>query len=177
MTRKKAAGEAAGRSRGLALELDFLQEAGDWPATTRPAVERAAHAAAEALDWPAGRPVELSVLLTDDASIRVLNASFRDKDKPTNVLSFPNPFDVGVPGPIVLGDVVFALETIRAEAETQGKSFEAHLAHLAVHGVLHLAGFDHEDEATAREMEALERDILASLGIADPYALEEAAHG
>jgi probable rRNA maturation factor len=103
----------------------------------------------------------VSVALASDAQVQTLNASFRDKDKPTNVLSFP-----GVGGG---GDVILALETIRAEARDQGKSLGDHAGHLIVHGILHLFGYDHQMPGEARRMERLERAILARLGVADPY--------
>ena len=129
-------------------------------------IERAVFAA---LQGQLEGEAELSVILTNDARIRELNAHYRDKDKATNVLSFP--VDQQMPeGPEVLGDVVIALETVLAEAEEQGKLVPDHLSHLVVHGVLHLLGFDHIDAAEAEEMEALERQILQTLSIADPYA-------
>jgi probable rRNA maturation factor len=114
---------------------------------------------------------EVTVLLADDAAIRDLNARFRGKDKPTNVLSFPAP-DFARPH---LGDVALAYGVCAGEAETQGKSLADHLAHLTVHGVLHLLGWDHEAEAQAEAMEAMERRILETLGVADPYGSD--AHG
>jgi probable rRNA maturation factor len=109
------------------------------------------------------------VILTNDAKIRELNANYRDKDKATNVLSFP--VEQQMPdGPEVLGDVVIALETVLVEANEQAKSVPDHLSHLVVHGVLHLLGFDHIEADEAEEMEALERQILQTLSIADPYA-------
>jgi probable rRNA maturation factor len=110
----------------------------------------------------------VSLLLGDDAAIAALNARFRGKPGPTNVLSFP-------PGQAVeaaagfLGDIALAAETIVAEADFQGKRFEHHAAHLAVHGFLHLLGYDHDQPAEAEAMERRERAILASVGIADPY--------
>ena len=112
----------------------------------------------------------LAVLLTDDASIRALNARFRKIDKATNVLSFPS--DPAQTGHI--GDIAIAYETVAREAAGEQKAFLDQLAHLAVHGYLHLAGFDHETEEEAQGMEDLERSILASLGIADPYAERDA---
>ena len=125
-------------------------------------VRRAARAALEAggMDsLPAGG---VCIVLADDSLQRRLNREFRGRDKSTNVLSFD-----GAPG--ALGDVVLALETIAAEAEAQGKTLAAHLAHLVVHGVLHLMGYDHERPGQARRMERLEIEILAGLGIGDPY--------
>ncbi len=114
---------------------------------------------------------DLVVLLTDDAEVQDLNQRFRDKDRPTNVLSFPAA-ESAFPH---LGDVVLGFVYCAAEAQGQGKALSDHLSHLVVHGVLHLLGRDHEDEAEAEEMEAEEREILASLGVADPYAAEHEA--
>jgi probable rRNA maturation factor len=154
------------------LELDLAVEGGAWP---EPAgLEELAHRAmtaalATASDAPAD-PVEISVLLTDDAAIRELNRHWRGQDKPTNVLSFTAPEPPpGAPGRRLLGDVALAYETVLREAEAENKRFEDHLAHLLVHGALHLLGYDHELEAQAEIMEALEVKALATLGIADPY--------
>jgi probable rRNA maturation factor len=123
-------------------------------------VRRAARAAlAAAKPRPRG---ELCIVLADDVLQRKLNHDFGGRDKPTNVLSFEG-------APVSLGDVVLALETIAGEAETQGKSLADHVAHLVVHGVLHLMGYDHQTDGQARRMERLETEILAGLGIADPY--------
>lgn len=108
---------------------------------------------------------EVVVLLTDDAGVRDLNARFRGRDTATNVLSFPAAEGAGD----LLGDIALASGVCRAEAEAQDKTLADHLSHLVVHGVLHLLGRDHEEDAEAEEMEAEERSILASLGIADPY--------
>jgi len=107
------------------------------------------------------------LVLADDALQRRLNHEFRGRDKSTNVLSFDG-------APAALGDVVLALETIAAEAEAQGKPLAHHVAHLVVHGVLHLLGYDHETQGQARSMERLEIEILAGLGIGDPYRLPRA---
>jgi probable rRNA maturation factor len=115
----------------------------------------------------------LVVLLTDDAAVRELNGRFRGQDKPTNVLSFPaaaNPEGH-------LGDLALAYGVCAREAAEQGKTLAAHLQHLVAHGVLHLLGYDHMTEPEAREMEDLERAVLAGLGIADPYAPAEGDHG
>ena len=111
----------------------------------------------------------VSLLLGDDASVSALNAQFRGKKGPTNVLSFPAP-SAGPATSSFLGDIALAAETIVEEANFQGKSFEHHAAHLAVHGFLHLLGYDHNEPGEAERMEARERAILAILGIADPYA-------
>jgi probable rRNA maturation factor len=153
------------------LTLDVIVAAGAWP--DAPALERLAHWASSAAlttvsDAPAG-PVEISMLFTDDAGVRELNRQWRGQDKATNVLSFPAPEASGVPGPRLLGDVALAYETMEREADAEGKRFEDHLAHLVVHGTLHLLGYDHELEAQAEIMEALEVKALATLGIADPY--------
>lgn len=126
-------------------------------------VERAAAAALGAVEGG------VVVLLTDDDTVRDLNGRFRDRDRPTNVLSFPAA-EMSLPGQAPpLGDIVLAFGVCAAEAEVQGKTLADHLAHLTVHGVLHLLGRDHEDEAEAEAMEAEERTILATLGVADPY--------
>jgi probable rRNA maturation factor len=116
---------------------------------------------------------ELCVVLGDDAAIRALNARWRDRDAATNVLSFPaSPSLLPAEGgraPRPLGDIFIALETTRGEAEAEGKPMLHHLSHLAVHGFLHLLGYDHETDDGAETMERLERDILARLDIPDPY--------
>lgn len=139
-------------------------------------VLRAIEAAAAMVDADTGA-AELAVMLTDDDGIRALNASYRGLDKPTNVLSFPAPQpdyqgasrspDVA---PKLLGDIAIAYQTVRREADDEGKRFDHHLSHLAVHGFLHLVGYDHETDAEAETMEGAERRILAGLGIPDPYA-------
>jgi probable rRNA maturation factor len=112
---------------------------------------------------------ELSILLTDDAEQHELNAQWRGKESATNVLSFPQiePF-----GPVVgiLGDITLARETLIREAAEQGVTFEAHFTHLVVHGFLHILGYDHLTDAEALQMESLETQILASLGVENPYA-------
>ncbi|MBS0529063.1 MAG: rRNA maturation RNase YbeY [Proteobacteria bacterium] len=139
-------------------------------------IHRAVEAAAEMVDAETG-DAELAIMLTDDAGIRTLNANWRGIDKPTNVLSFPALQPTGVPSPDdaprMLGDIAIAYETMRREADDEQKPFDHHLSHLAVHGFLHLIGYDHETDEEAEEMEALERKILAQLGISDPYAPQE----
>jgi probable rRNA maturation factor len=137
---------------------------------------RAVAAAAEAADADTGG-AELAVMLTDDAGIRTLNNNWRGIDKPTNVLSFPALQPTAPPGdddpPRMLGDIAIAYETLRREADAEAKPFDHHLSHLVVHGFLHLIGYDHETDAEAEAMEALERDVLAQLGIPDPYGMRE----
>lgn len=110
----------------------------------------------------------LTIRLVDAEESRELNSRFRNKDKPTNVLSFPAelPPEVDLP---LLGDIVICAPLVMQEAEEQGKSAEAHWAHLSIHGVFHLLGYDHQDEDEAREMESLETQILDTLGFSDPY--------
>ena len=114
--------------------------------------------------------VEVSIALGDDALVQRLNRDYRAQDKPTNVLSFPGEAPNGVGQPRLLGDVVVARETLFAEARQQQKPVSDHLAHLVVHGVLHLLGLDHESDPQAEAMQALETGILARLGVPDPYA-------
>ena len=136
-----------------------------WTAAVPDAGARAEAAGRAALGGAAG---EVVVLLTDDATVHDLNQRFRGKDRPTNVLSFPAP---GTARPH-LGDLVLASGVCIAEAADQGKTVADHLSHLVVHGVLHLLGHDHENDAEAEAMEARERATLATLGVADPYAGE-----
>jgi probable rRNA maturation factor len=112
---------------------------------------------------------ELSILLTDDQAIRVLNRDWRGIDKPTNVLSFPASAASGG----MLGDIAIAYETLVRECEEEGCEFLHHLAHLAVHGFLHLTGYDHQTDAQADAMEGLERKIMARLNLPDPYRVRD----
>ena len=153
------------------IVVEATVEAGDWgeEARWRPLVERVAAAIAVRPELIVPDEAELSLLLTDDAHIRVLNRQWRDQDKPTNVLSFPSADeDDDEPGPLI-GDVIVAYETTAREAAEEGKSFEDHFTHLLVHGLLHLFGYDHIEDDEAEEMEAFETEILAGLGVADPY--------
>jgi probable rRNA maturation factor len=139
-------------------------------------IQRAVALAAEIAGADVGE-AELAVMLTDDAGIRTLNLNWRGIDKPTNVLSFPALPPTGAVGPDdaprMLGDIAIAYETTRKEADDEQKPFDHHLSHLAVHGFLHLIGYDHEKDADAEAMESLETEILAQLGIPDPYADRE----
>ena len=145
--------------------IDIEIEDENWSAV--PDVEALVTRAAEAaLAGERGRAV--TVLLTDDDAVRELNNRFRGKDQPTNVLSFPaieNPEGF-------IGDIALAYGVCAREAAEQGKSLGAHLQHLVAHGVLHLVGYDHESDAEAEAMEALEREILSGLGVPDPYAAD-----
>lgn len=127
-------------------------------------VRRAALAAFEAL----GRAGGVVVLLADDDAVAELNERFRQKAGPTNVLSFPAPENPEN----LLGDIALAYGVCAREATEQGKTLAEHLSHLTVHGVLHLAGYDHQTDDEAEAMEDLERRVLASLGVSDPYAAE-----
>lgn len=159
----------------VAVEVDLAVEDDRW-AGALPGLADMVTAAVGAALAGAGEdgPSEVSVVLTSDAAVRALNRDYRGKDAPTNVLSFAvreagtPPPPPGVPE--TLGDVVVAFETTGTEAADAGKALTAHLCHLLVHGVLHLVGYDHQDESQAEEMEGLETEVLAGLGIADPYA-------
>ena len=122
------------------------------------------------------RGAELSVLLCDDQTITALNARWRGQERPTNVLSFPAPPLRGATPAekVALGDIAIAYETLAREASEHGKSVSDHLSHLVVHGFLHLLGYDHDMDGEAERMERLEREILAQIGIADPYASRDA---
>jgi len=147
--------------------IDVIVEEGAWDSTAEGIVRRAV---IEAATWLRTdfKNRSVVVLLTDDASIRSLNAQWRHIDKPTNVLSFPAASNQQ--GPVIsLGDIVVAFETTAREAADEAKPFSDHLAHLAVHGFLHLLGYDHDSDAAAERMEDLERVILARLGVPDPY--------
>lgn len=166
------------------LEVAVQQEGGwpegNWEDIAQKAVAEAIRQSPFA-DW-LGRSlsIEVSVRLTGDDEVHALNRQYRHKDKPTNVLSFPmvqpdlleglaNSDD----GEVLLGDIVLARETCAREAEEKGVDFSDHATHLIVHGTLHLLGFDHQGDSEADAMEALERSILATLGIDDPYLICE----
>ena len=141
----------------------------DWPALARSAV----HAAVAHSRHPGLSDSEISVKFTDDEEVRALNAAWRGKDKPTNVLSFPMAEEAELASAQLLGDIVLAHGVCAAEAAEKQVAVETHAAHLVVHGTLHLLGYDHEtSDADAEEMERVEREALASIGIADPYLSE-----
>src|SRR5688572_25323330 len=142
----------------------------DWPALARSSV----HAAITHSRHPGLSDSEVSVKFTSDEEVRALNAQWRGKDKPTNVLSFPMAEESELAGAQLLGDVVLAHGVCAAEAADNRVPIETHAAHLVVHGTLHLLGYDHEtSEADAEEMEQVERRALAAIGIADPYHVTE----
>ncbi|WP_114226710.1 MULTISPECIES: rRNA maturation RNase YbeY [Sphingomonas] len=168
----------------IALEADAewdSSEGPDWAelaqAAARAAIAESRYPTLADLD----RAVELSVQLTGDDQVRALNAEWRGKDKPTNVLSFPlaeadELTDVGADGPeLLLGDIVLARGVCAAEAHDKAIPLAHHAAHLMVHGTLHLLGYDHHEDGEAEDMEARETRALARLGIANPYPVEEAA--
>ena len=153
-------------------DIAITRAAPGWRAIPRieALIRRAADAALSGAGLTLRADAEISILMTDDAAMRDLNARWRGKDKATNVLSFPAVAPDQLRDARALGDIVIACETVFAEARRDGKSAADHVAHLVVHGVLHLLGFDHETDAEAEAMEALESAILAGIGIADPYA-------
>jgi probable rRNA maturation factor len=191
--RAKMTGKArAGKTVGRRIVIDISEPSAEWRALRRrraicDAAARAALAAALDGRW-ANLPFELSIVLGDDLLLRRLNRRWRGIDRSTNVLSFPAQEAAALaaiasahPGaprrrvpqtaapPLPLGDVILAFRTIADEAAAQGKTLADHLAHLVVHGVFHLLGLDHEDPGAAARMEALEAEVLAGFGIADPY--------
>jgi len=156
--------------------IDVVVASARWQRAPRAAavVRRAIAAATPAQ----ARGAELSVILTSDRAIRTLNRRWRGRDTPTNVLSFPTPAPARRKAPRGaprhLGDIVIAYETAAREARAAGKALDHHVAHLALHGFLHLLGYDHESHGQAEAMERRERQILARLGVPDPYAARDA---
>jgi probable rRNA maturation factor len=151
------------RAARPALTIDVMVGSELWKdaGKLQTAVRRAVTRAAAMLST---KDAELAIVLTDDSTIRALNRDWRDVDKATNVLAFPTKNAAGH-----LGGIVLAFETIAREARSEGKPLAHHLAHLAVHGFLHLVGYDHERPKDALEMERTERKILSQLAIPDPY--------
>ena len=163
----------------IQVESGWPQE--DWHALASRAVDAALDTSPFGWLREARFVVEVSVRLTDDAEVQTLNRDYRGKDKPTNVLSFPlvqrdlfegltNSDD----GEVLLGDIVLASGVCAAEAADKDVPVATHATHLIVHGLLHLLGYDHQGDAEAEAMEAIERSALASIGIADPYMVDEA---
>src|SRR5437660_6746773 len=163
---------SAARRTRTAPAIDIVVESPLWRNEPRAAavIRHAIGAAAETTDAIAP-PSELAVMLCDDAAMRDLNDRWRGRPEPTNVLSFPAAGRTGT-----LGDLAIAYETAAREAEAEGKPFADHLAHLAVHGFLHLAGYDHEADTEAEAMEQLEIAVLARLKVPNPY-IARAAKG
>lgn len=149
-------------------DIDIVIAVEDWPQETAALAKTAAQAAFAAAEIV---PVSLAISLSDNAHLAALNQQFRDKEGPTNVLSFP--FEAGVGDEGYLGDIAIAYETVAKEAEAEGLSIFDRTAHMVVHGVLHLLGYDHLKDVEAEEMEALETAALATLGIKDPYDMKD----
>lgn len=152
------------------MSVDIEIETAGWRAV--PGLEQLARRAALACR-SAGDGRAITIVFTDDAAMRELNRTWRGKDSPTNVLSFPASTSMPLPADAIapLGDIILGYETSRREAEAQGKTLTNHAAHLITHGILHLLGYDHETEDDAVNMENKERAILAALGIKDPYLI------
>jgi probable rRNA maturation factor len=127
-------------------------------------------AAVAATNIKLAKGAEVSLLLCDDARIRDINREWRGLDKPTNVLSFPAAPRAMLAKSPAVGDIAIAYETVARETVDEGKTFRDHYMHMVLHGFLHLLGYDHETDAEAEEMEALEISVLSALGVADPYA-------
>lgn len=158
------------------LQLEAVVHDPEWPDEVAAPAHLGAIAAAIARKLAFDRPEAAAIAFSDDRAVQALNARYRGKDAPTNVLSFPAAETAAAalaPGqPWPLGDIVLARETVLREAADQGIDFAAHTTHLIVHGVLHLLGYDHVIDRDAEEMEALEIEILAELGIGNPYTEE-----
>jgi probable rRNA maturation factor len=153
------------KARDAALSVDVLVQSPQWKEQRGAAatVRKAINAAADEISSPSG---DVVVVLTNDAAIRKLNKQWRKIDKPTNVLSFPAE---SAKQQALLGDIVIAYETLKRESREEDKKFLHHLSHLAVHGFLHLMGYDHQNDSDAETMEDLERAVLARLRMPDPY--------
>lgn len=165
--------EVAADTRSLSVDVEITDPA--WSGMLPDPAALCRHTLSAAfglLDYPP-RAYEVSVLLSDDAAQQALNARYRGKDSSTNVLSFPSgeSADTGFPDemPLPLGDISLAYETLVREADAGGLSFADHFCHLLVHGMLHLAGYDHENDDDAEQMEMLEIEVLASIGVDNPY--------
>ncbi|WP_375451165.1 rRNA maturation RNase YbeY [uncultured Devosia sp.] len=150
------------------MEIAIIRNDDAWPEHLDALAERAVQQALKQAKAKVKGAAELSIVLTDDAEQQGLNRQWRGKDSSTNVLSFPQiePF-----GPVrgILGDITLARETVEREALDQATGFDDHFTHLVVHGFLHILGYDHNTDAEALQMESLETQILASLGVQDPY--------
>jgi len=161
------------RTKVADVQIEVIVRSARWRRRpgARTIVKSAVLAAAKAVST---RAAELAIVLSNDSAVRTLNRQWRGKNAPTNVLSFPvATAGKGRPASPYIGDVVIAYQTTAREAAAEGKPFNAHLAHLAVHGFLHLLGYDHDNDRDADAMERLERRILARIGLADPYAARD----
>ncbi len=157
-------------SGGL-LRVEVAEQAGDWSdIQAKRAVQALVPIVSRRCPWAEGI---VTIALAEDDLVHDLNRRYRRVDRPTNVLSFPSGEATGPESE--LGDVVLAVETLRREAEAESRSLDQHFAHLALHGLLHILGYDHERDADAVTMETMETEILAELGIPDPYAGNPAA--
>jgi probable rRNA maturation factor len=169
---------ARGRAKAAPI-IDVIVESARWKKQPRAAsiVKKAVTMAAKATSTP--RP-ELAIVLTDDSTIRALNGQWRGLDTPTNVLSFAAQHGRQAPRQMRsfghLGDIIIAYQTTAREAKAEEKPFRHHLAHLAVHGFLHLLGYDHGTDRDAKAMERLETRILRRLGVPDPYIAHQIEH-
>ena len=165
----------------VAVQAEAPWPAGDWEALGTRAVAAALAATPHAELATTPELVEVSVRLTSDEEVHALNRQYRGKDKPTNVLSFPmvqpdlleTVSQNGDDGELLLGDIVLAHGVCAREAEEKGVALDAHATHLIVHGLLHLLGYDHQGSVEAEHMESLERDVMARLGLHDPYNRDE----
>lgn len=159
----------------MSLRVEFVERSGRWRGAL-PARTLARHAIAAALG-ESGRELrrgaEVCVHLVGDADIRALNKQWRGRDASTNVLSFPAATLEEIGSAMLIGDIFLAFETVHREAHDEGKALADHFCHLVVHGFLHLLGFDHDADARADAMEALEVRVLARIGVANPYAFGE----
>ena len=163
------------------IEVALISETpwtdGEWEALATRAATLAVAATPHANLATTRAVVEISVRLTSDDEVRILNRQYRKQDKPTNVLSFPSPQGPEANPDGQIGDIALAFGVCQREAIEQGKPLAHHLQHLVAHGVLHLLGYNHEGDEEAESMEALEREILATLDILDPYAADMTQQG
>ena len=157
------------------MDVDISTESEDWSAYPElgPFLARAAGKTIEVAGLTVEPDAELSIVLGSDAFLRRLNRAYRGRDSATNVLSFPQQTGAAGPGRRLLGDIALGFETVAREAAAANKPVRHHAAHLVIHGLLHLFGYDHDCDARATEMEAIERAVLDALAIPDPYAQDE----
>jgi probable rRNA maturation factor len=159
----------------MSVRIDFVEASPLWKRAlpARKLTRSAVSAAVDECRVKLRRGAEMSVHLIDDKGMRAINAKWRHRDGATNVLSFPASDPGGLSQARLLGDVLISFETLKREAEEEGKALADHFSHLVVHGFLHLLGFDHIEEADAEKMELIEIRALARLGVANPYAERE----